>query len=66
MLLANILLVCIPLLILGSFMALAFYMGYKAGRLESIEIKGEGDIFALGEDADKVTEPFADDEEDDD
>lgn len=46
----NILLVCLPLLISGGLMIIAYHQGFKAGRGEAIiEEKGDLDIIELGE-----------------
>jgi hypothetical protein len=60
----NILLVCLPLIILGLFMSGAFYMGFKFGKGDPIINSGEADIITLGEDLDnEILSPKDDDEE---
>ena len=56
----NILLVCIPMIIFGSFMLAAFYMGFKFGKDEPI-VGGDLDILEFAENEDE--EEDADEEE---
>jgi len=61
----NILIICIPLIILGVFMCAAFYIGYKAGRGEAIIQRDNLEIVSLGEDKDKIADfdPFEGDDD---
>jgi hypothetical protein len=60
----NILLVCVPLVILGAFMTIAFYMGFKFGKGDPIINSGEADIITLGEDIENEVLSFEDENAD--